>query len=1131
MALRMGEMMVVVRAQDFASRTLHRVSGELAGMSRQQMLSRQQMMIGARQGQQMARLATQGTRMGQLRMIQEQIAAEKELSRVRTRLATMGPAPGWTTGGRNLLAQERALTTAINARGNAIGKMPANVQRLAADEVALGNAMATTTANMKASGVALRAGADDLTHLNNAAKMLPMQRLHDFGAALSGIGRTMQLFGAVGAAAFGIMANSAAKFSASASTAATQMRDLGGSTAQIIQRSKILQRAILDMSMQFPASAEDMTKAAYDIFSSMNLMHNGVMNVRGGLKLLAIANKAAVAGQVDLADATNAMVVALNTFDPNLRDVQGTMDTVFNTVRFGKLRLDDLSRAFTSFSAVAKASGLSLKSVGGAFASLTLFMTSDRAAAGLGRLIEIFRNPVFVKGFHNMGIEVEKASGQLRPLVDIMRDIGRLRPDLMKGQTSALQFFIQVSKASGMTKAGIQGTVQARRAFEQLITHLATFNEVSGEVARNKNELDKAFSARLADPGVQWEIFKNQMRALVIVIGREALPVFIKLGGWIAAGIQWFRNLNSGLSGTIIKIAAWASLAALAAGVMLSMAGAVTQVIANLALLRIAAATTRTEFKLLRTAMITTGWGAIIVGSAVAAEQIMTHWDQVRAYFKAWQMDVGAGFHNLWNTILGDFEHGAGTIVRIMGKITGAPQVENWGKDLQGHANDLINNVDTFTRNYNAALKKFRAQHKKDDPLNMDWLKRVNKIAAGLTSAEFRKAWEDWANTIGKSTGEAAQMAEAHANAIKQATENMTNTVKQATDNLMNTYQQLYQQNQQALGGLFQGPTMQGIMGNVFGSINDTLRQFGIQIPVPFQILRQDLDQSVTYFKRWRQDINKLLKRGAPPEFVMQIQELGPQAGIPIAEGLLAGGKKGFQNLIKQWRSGQKLLDQATKQDMNRKLKYWNSFGKDAAWATITGLIDNPKNLAIQKMYRDYVKTTYGDILKDQFQKDVAAALEASKRQIAAAKLQPKILPPPTTTGTGGRGQGGKTPTYTSQQLLVMAARAQAQAAATMTAITKTKMEIGLLPPGPSPLRTMDEQRLRRLQRRRTRLIELASIERQMARGQQRISYTYGDNITVTVKADGATPAAVLRALNKAHFRQKHRKKTRTGKP
>ena len=89
-------------------------------------------------------------------------------------------------------------------------------------------------------------------------------------------------------------------------------------------------------------------------------------------------------------------------------------------------------------------------------------------------------------------------------------------------------------------------------------------------------------------------------------------------------------------------------------------------------------------------------------------------------------------------------------------------------------------------------------------------------------------------------------------------------------------------------------------------------------------------------------------------------------------QGLLQAPKGQFRGLIKAYKTGQTLTDKATKQDMARKLKYYESFGKDAAWATIMGIIDNPRNLKIQKLYENYVKNTYGAILKKAFQDDVA---------------------------------------------------------------------------------------------------------------------------------------------------------------
>ena len=406
---------------------------------------------------------------------------------------------------------------------------------------------------------------------------------------MSGIGRSMQLFGAVGTLVFGLAANAAAKFSASAATAGTQMRDLGGSVQQAVDRSKELQKAIIDMSMVFPNSAQDMTDAAYEIFSSMNLMHNGVMNVNAGLRLLAVANKAAVAGGVDLKEATNAMIVALNIFDPKLQDVKGTMDEVFNIVRFGRIRLDDLSHVFTQFASAAHAGGMSLKEVGSAFATLTLFNDPGKASAGLGRLIELLRTPDFREGLKNL-IDVDvidKASGKFRPLLTIFQEIVKARPDLAASRKAAIDFFIELTKASGLTKKGIQGTVQARRAFETLATHMGTFADTTANVNRNYDEMNKAFKARMTDPGVQWELLKNRLRALAIVIGQQVLPVFLQIGRWVAGGIRWFKGLNDGIKGTFLRFAAWAAVGTLLAGVLLSVGGSIIQLTATLGLLRL----------------------------------------------------------------------------------------------------------------------------------------------------------------------------------------------------------------------------------------------------------------------------------------------------------------------------------------------------------------------------------------------------------------------------------------------------------------------------------------------------------------------------------------------------------------
>jgi TP901 family phage tail tape measure protein len=1212
--VRVGEMMVVIRAQDFASRTLHKVSGELAGMSRAQAMARRQMMMTSRQMEMSQRIGSTKGHLQNLRLIEQNIAATEKLKKVEAnrlraqRFVDTPPTRRYKNPYRRdaeravrRLGNEQAVLTKqlaryqsqINAMPSMYGRMNQAALMSAAGQAQLNAAMQKGIYEARQLAIQEKLLIEEQMLLNRQMALMPLQRLHSIGAAMSGIGRTMQLFGAVGLGVLGLMANSFAKFSSSATTAATQMRDFGGSVQQIQSRSKLLQSTITDMMMEFPAGAEDMTNAAYEIFSSMNLMHDGVMNVEGGLQLLGLANKAAVAGQVDLAEATNAMIVALNTFGPTGGSVVKTMDTLMNIVRFGKIRLDDLSASMSSFAAVAKASGLTLKSVGGAFSSLTLFMEPGRAAAGLGRLIELFRVPDFREGFERMGVQVMKASGQMRPLLDIFKDLVRIRPDLAASQTAAVDFFIQVTKASGLTKKGIQGTVQARRAFEQLVTHMGAFASIANNVANNKKELDRAFEARKLDPGVQWEIFKNQLRALAIVIGREALPVFLKIGNAIAGAVRWFQGLNDGVRGNLISWLTWAAALSLVAGILLSLTGTLTQVGANLAIMRREAilagtASQRMLFGLIavrtvllgltliglgvlvqqiygtrdaviamaaawaiwrlkviqdiafvvaanragaatvaeswRMALAATGWGLFVVAAGMAAIAIMNNWDKVRAYFYAWQDDVGAGFEDLWRKTKASAENNAGYIMIAFGKIrkatTGDDSTLRRGREMVKSSEEAWNATSKFHENYLRHLKEIRRANKKK--MGFDFMKDFNNLAKNLTSAQFRKMWKDWSDTIGDNTKNAASKAKAYANAVQQATENMTQSIEQAAKNLAGVYEELRTQNESAMKGLFQGPTMSGIMGGIFGNINDALRQFGVQIPVPFAILKQDLHQSVTYFKRWRRDINKLLKRGMDIEMVQQIQALGPDAGIPIAEGLLAGGKTGWKSLLKEWKAGQKLIDKATNADMKKKLELWNRYGKDAAWATVQGIIDNPRNYKITKMYETYVESTYGSILKKVFQDDVRDYMANWAADAKAAATTAGITAPP-------RGRGPKTLTA-HERAAQLAGLSHSSTESLTRQYWAANRQVQRLRHFVGPLSPV-QRRILQANKRRMALIRseyrhdaAPAVRRQMKQqtGHKFYEIKYeGDKIVI--RADGATVASVTRALQKTHFTKKHR--------
>jgi len=1086
------------------------------------------------------------------------------------------------------------------------------------------------------------------------------QAMEHTGRQVAHLGRTAQFTGLLMTAAFGLAAGSFANFSERVSLAATQMRDIGAPITQTAERAKELQDRIIDLGMEFPASATEMSEAAYEIFSSMNIVRGGVVNTAKGFELLETANKAAVAGGVELEEATDAMIIVLNNFDPQLRNTSKLLDEMFTVVRFGKMHLDDLGAAMKFIAPIAKTTGLEFSDVGAALAALSILTGSaENSAMGLARAIEMFRLPVVQEGFKRWGVTITDAYHRLLPLNVVMDRLIKGFPGLATGQQSAIEALIQITKASEQTKVGVQGTIQARRAIANLATSMDLYDNILSNVTKNQGEFNLAFQARRLDPGVQWQIFLRQMQTLVIVIGREALPVFLALGKRVESFIRWFKDLNPTVRRSIIQIATFVGILALLGGTMLNVVGSLYALRANMVLMSLATegatkrflalriaigslallglgilvaevydlktavvvmttawliwktkvlqsvaaaiaasitggvsitaanVTAATESALAwqfanraflanqasnvvatrvatqaivttnviaagavkaawRTALIATGWGALAVAAGIAVELIIRHWDRFRAFFIAlraalketWKQLmlkelpglalVGVGYILKTFTPFLSFLSSLASLIPGIGDtiakvIQPADLIIGRGKKLMAEGGKDFG--ETFGEAFDKAMDSFeRGRKTKGKEQASDLVKEYNKIFRGLVSEDFLKRQEDFLNALNPDANgltDAASLTKRRAQEIAQAYENMQQKIGSAVDNLTQIYDRFKQENEQALGTIFGGPAMEGVFGDVFRQINDLLRQFGIQIPVPFELLRRDMDQQLEYFKRWRSDLDKLLARGAPLEMIDQIRALGPEA-IPLIEGLLGASPKQFKKYVQDFKTGQKLIRQATKADMDRQLKEWEKHGKNIAWQLINGIASDPAQAKLRAGFRQYVINTFGDVLKSQMTKEVQIAMQQAMKELAeskaaeaAATVAAKGIKPP--------------PVPTIAQMNIPTTRQELERTRKQLNDLKAQMIqetfAGMAPTEKQQARLQALfKREKRLEAHLARERELRSIRQQLRRGREagreNITITYqGD--TVTVKADGATPAAVYRALNKHQFRKK----------
>jgi hypothetical protein len=317
----------------------------------------------------------------------------------------------------------------------------------------------------------------------------------------------------------------------------------------------------------------------------------------------------------------------------------------------------------------------------------------------------------------------------------------------------------------------------------------------------------------------------------------------------------------------------------------------------------------------------------------------------------------------------------------------------------------------------------------------------------------------------------------------------------------------------------------------------------------------------IAYFQRWRRDLATLAKRGAPIEFIQQLQEMGPEKGIPIIEGLLQGSDKQFNGIVKKWKRTQDLINAATKKDMDDQLADWQRHGTKIALKIIEGVISEPAQAALRNGFRKYVVGTFGEVLKRDMRKEVAEAMAEAIRaaarskavdaaaeaagKAAAAKIGKSMQ---TGVGGGGAGRGagrpGAGPDFSAMRAGQLPPRG---IVAELARINRRQAEIARQArearPGVPPSRRLSPEQQRelvQLQTRENRILaarreflrrERASVREQLqlwerwgpiSRGEHRGEYkiTYqGD--TIYIKADGATVQAVMRALNKKKFQQK----------
>lgn len=377
-----------------------------------------------------------------------------------------------------------------------------------------------------------------------------------FGATLSGLTN-------VGKAAVGVIeslaqaaANTAKKI---AGLGIATTASLGGMTiaaAQFESRLKNVQsllgeagaqqfqhnfQAVLDITREFPISANDAAEGLYNITSS------GLQGA-DALKVLEVSARAASAGLSSVESASTAIMAVLNAYGLSAKKAAYVSDVLFQTVNLGVLRFEDLTGVLADTVGTAAAAGVTIDQLGSAIATMTLSgISADEAGTSLNRVLQSIIDPSesLAGALKAVGYESGATALQsdgLRAVVD------KLRIASQGNIETLLAWFPEIRAARGaLALMANEGQNYARVAGD-----IESKQKVAGATQR-------AFNAQAESTAQSFKKFMNAIHAAAIEIGQYFLPpvklvidllknivnVFSKIPGPVKQVLAYFTALSS----------------------------------------------------------------------------------------------------------------------------------------------------------------------------------------------------------------------------------------------------------------------------------------------------------------------------------------------------------------------------------------------------------------------------------------------------------------------------------------------------------------------------------------------------------------------------------------------------------
>ena len=260
-------------------------------------------------------------------------------------------------------------------------------------------------------------------------------------------------------------------------------------------------------------------------------------------KLLAAANKAAVAGFVTEGEALKALIAILNTYQLGVGDVTRVSDVLFKVIEQGLINFDQLSKFMGNVLPTAKLLGIEFEEVAAAMSTMTL--KGIKADVAITSLNQLFMN-------------LAKPTPQAKRIYDEHN----LSLDLAEVKAQGLAKTVQKIADANLKAEELATIAGSRTGFRALASAMASNVEWAENYERMLNvagETQAAFNKQMDTADMKIKQFKGSVTLLIMSLNKFAVEtaglltivraVVDGFNGWFGA-----TTLAIGILGALIKV-------------------------------------------------------------------------------------------------------------------------------------------------------------------------------------------------------------------------------------------------------------------------------------------------------------------------------------------------------------------------------------------------------------------------------------------------------------------------------------------------------------------------------------------------------------------------------------------------